>query len=203
LQVLDSRFAYRPNPGGSGIFLRGEAAVQWNNRNAFGMRAWGGYGEIGYRWAEGPWSPSVSYRLSGFSGDRPGTRLYERWDPLLSGGSGEEWVQGLNHYKMVQDSNVVAHRVQARLRPSAQWELVPQLWLFQAADLNNIGGVVSTFAGRSLGWEANLTAKYFASRNVLWQASLAWTSPLQGMRDAIPGPTRPWFSAMSFVRISF
>ena len=57
------------------------------------MRAWGGFAEAGYRWADVTWSPSLSYRLSAFSGDRLSTRTFERWDPLLSGGSGEEWVQ--------------------------------------------------------------------------------------------------------------
>ncbi|MCZ8103503.1 MAG: alginate export family protein [Burkholderiales bacterium] len=203
LQVADVRLAYTPNPGGTGLFAKAEAAVQWNNRNDFPMRAWGGYAEAGYRWADLTWSPSLSYRLSAFSGDRLSTRTFERWDPLLSGGSGEEWVQGLNHYKMVQDSNVIAHRVQAKLRPADQWELVPQLWLFHATDRNNIGGVLSSYAGRSLGWEANLTAKYFFSRNLLLQGSLAATTALPGVRDAIPVPAQRWFSAMTLLRMSF
>ena len=49
-----------------------------------------------------------------FTGDDPGTDTYERWDPMLSGGTGEQWVQGASHFKVVQDSNVIAHRVQAR-----------------------------------------------------------------------------------------
>jgi hypothetical protein len=93
--------------------------------------------------------------------------------------------------------------VQAKLRPAAQWELVPQLWLFHATDRNNIGGVLSSYAGRSLGWEANLTAKYFFSRNLLLQGSLAATTALPGVRDAIPVPAQRWFSAMTLLRMSF
>ena len=84
--------------------------------------------------------PPLSYRLSYFSGDDPDTETYERWDPLLSGGNGEQWVQGANHFKVVQDSNVIAQRLQASLRPLPTVELVPQFWLFKADSRNNIGG---------------------------------------------------------------
>jgi len=41
---------------------------------------------------------------------------------------------------VVQDSNVTAHRIQLRLRPSPKFEIVPQLWAFRADTLNSIGG---------------------------------------------------------------
>lgn len=45
-----------------------------------------------------------------------------------------------HHFKVVQDSNVTAHRIQLRLRPSPKFEIVPQLWAFRADTLNSIGG---------------------------------------------------------------
>jgi hypothetical protein len=203
LQVADVRYYWTPAIGASGPYAKTELALQWNDRNAFPMRAWGGYVEAGYTFNEALWRPTLSYRLSGFSGDNPATRTYERWDPLLSGGTGEEWVQGLNHYKLFQDTNLIAHRLQAILRPAPQWELVPQAWLFQAQQLNNIGGTTSTLAGHLLGYEVNLTVKYFMSRNVMFQSGLALTVPLSGVSRAVAGTTRPWFSAMSLARISF
>ncbi len=203
LQVADVRYYWTPAIGASGPYAKTELALQWNDRNAFPMRAWGGYVEAGYTFNEALWRPTLSYRLSGFSGDNPATRTYERWDPLLSGGTGEEWVQGLNHYKLFQDTNLIAHRLQAILRPAPQWELVPQAWLFQAQQLNNIGGTTSTLAEHLLGYEVNLTVKYFMSRNVMFQSGLALTVPLSGVSRAVAGTTRPWFSAMSLARISF
>jgi hypothetical protein len=93
--------------------------------------------------------------------------------------------------------------VQARLRPAPQWELVLQLWLFQGVTRNNIGGTLSALNGRMLGWEANLTAKYFVSRNVLVQGGVALTTDLSGVCNAIPAPAEWWFSAMTMVRVSF
>ena len=102
-------------------------ARSWRGQthSRFSMRAVGRHGaESGL----GPvcrrpmaWQPVVSYRYASVLGRRSRHgRGYERWDPLLSGGNGEQWVQGTNHFKVVQDSNVVAHRLQARLRPMAR-----------------------------------------------------------------------------------
>jgi hypothetical protein len=204
LNVIDGRFYWLPTvEGASGPYARSEFAFQWNDENSFPMRAWGGYGEAGYTFAGLPWRPTVSVRLSGFSGDDPDTETYERWDPLLSGGTPEEWVQGINHYKMFQDTNLTASRFQARLRPAARWELVPQFWLFSAAETNNLGGSLAQLASRPLGYEVNLTAKYFPSRSVFMQAGIAATFPRAGVADAIPSRLDPWISASALVRVAY
>ncbi len=204
LNVLDGRFYWLPAVNGaSGPYAKTEFAYQWNNDNSFPMRAWGGYGEAGYTFADLPWSPTVSYRLSSFSGDDPDTATYERWDPLLSGGTPEEWVQGINHYKMFQDTNLTASRFQVQLRPAPRWELVTQFWLFSASQTNNLGGSLAQLASRPLGYEVNLTAKYFPSRNVFMQAGIAATFPRAGVIDAIPTSLDPWISASALLRIAY
>ena len=145
----------------------------------------------------------MSYRLSHFTGDDPDTPDYERWDPLLSGGTPEEWVQGINHYKMFQDTNLTASRFQARLRPAPRWELVPQFWLFAASETNNLGGSLARLASRPLGYELNLTAKYFPSRSIYMQAGFAATFPRAGVADAIPSKLDPWISASALVRVAY
>lgn len=204
LDLIDVRFTWSPNPPGqSGPFFGGEVAHQ-SNRN-FDMDAWAAWGEVGYSFADLPWSPSVSYRLSYFSGDDPTTATYERWDPLLSGGNGEQWVQGANHFKVVQDSNVIAHRVQARLRVSPTVELVPQLWAFYADETNNIGGnpALSVMNGHTYGYEANITAKWFASRNLYVHGHVAYTVAGNAVENALGGKADDWLSTMLFVRYAF
>ena len=62
----------RPSPPTQpGPFFGAETALQ-TNRN-FDMFATAGYGEVGYSLADLPWTPSISYRLSYFSGDDPDT----------------------------------------------------------------------------------------------------------------------------------
>jgi hypothetical protein len=204
LNVYDARVRWQPAPADRpGPFLAAEAALQ--RHDDISMRANGVYGEAGWIFADAPWTPTISYRYARFTGDDPTTSRFERWDPLFSGGTGEQWVQGINHFKIFQDSNLVAHRLQGRLRPSPKIEIVPQAWLFEAQSMTNLGGnpALSTLDSTSLGHEFNVTGKYFASRRVLVQGSVAATSAGRGVEDALDGRTRDWLSAMMFIRIGF
>ena len=203
LEVFDARARWQP--GQSGAFVAAEAALQRNSR--FDMRAPGAMAEVGYRFSQAPWRPDVSYRIAKFSGDDGSTARFERWDPLLSGGNGEQWVQGINHFKIFQNSNLIAHRLQFRLRPSPRFELVPQFWVFLADSTTNLGGnpALSYLGGKRLGHEINITGKWFVSRHVFVQGHLAATFPGSGVRNA-PGvgvELDPWLSAMVFVRLAF
>lgn len=106
---------------------------------------------------------------------------------------------------MVQDSNVIAHRLQARLKVAPRVELVPQLWAFKADQLNNIGGnpALSLLDDDELGYEANLTVKWFKSKNVYVHGHIAYTIPGDGVREALDGSAKDWLSAMVFVRYAF
>jgi Alginate export len=203
LKLWDLRFTYTQPGGTSGFFGGAEIARQTNDN--FDMDARAGYAEIGYSFNEAKWKPAVSYRISYFSGDDPSTSTYERWDPLLSGGNGEQWVQGANHFKVVQDSNVIAHRLQARLRVAPKVEVVPQLWAFYADQTNNIGGnpALTFLSDDEYGYEANVTVKWFASRNVYVHGHIAYTVPGQAVKDALGGTEKNWLSAMVFVRYAF
>lgn len=204
LNVFDARFTYSPNPGNvAGPFFGAEAALQTHSE--IDMLARAGYVEAGYRFPETRWSPTLSYRLSYFSGDDPNTTTYERWDPTLSGGNGEQWVQGANHFKVVQDSNVIAHRLQASFRPLPTVELVPQLWMFLADSTTNVGGnpALTFMSGTEYGYEANLTVKWFPSPNWYVHGHLAYTIPGDAVKDALGGKARDWFSAMVFARYAW
>lgn len=203
LNLWDLRFTYTQPGGTSGLFGGAEMARQTNDNFAMDARA--GYAEIGYSFAETKWTPAVSYRLSYFSGDDPATATYERWDPLLSGGNGEQWVQGANHFKVVQNSNVIAHRIQGRLRVAPKVEVVPQLWAFYADQTNNIGGnpALTFLSDDEYGYEANVTVKWFASPKVYVHGHIAYTVPGQAVTDALGGTEKDWLSAMVFVRYAF
>ncbi|MBX3283301.1 MAG: hypothetical protein KF756_12600 [Acidobacteria bacterium] len=204
LNVYDGRFRWQPKPTGrSGPFLIGEAAFQSNPR--FDMAAYAVQGEAGWAFAKLAWSPTVSYRYAKFSGDDPDTERFERWDPLLSGGNGEQWVQGINHFKVFQNSNLISHRFQGRLRPKPRIELVPQVWLFRAPSTLNLGGnpALSILTSKNLGVEANLTVKYFLSRNAFIQGHVAMTSPGTAVDGALGPTTSSWVSAMVFLRYAF
>ena len=204
LQVYDARFRWQPNPPGqSGPFVSGEAGLERNSR--FAMRAHAFTGEVGWIFADGPWTPTASYRYAQFSGDDPRTARFERWDPLLSGGNGEQWVQGINDFKVVQNSNLVAHRFQLRLRPYPTIELVPQFWVFRAESLTNLGGnpALSFLGSKDYAKEVNLTVKYMPSRSLFVQGHVAVTLPGAAVTRALGTRPPPWTSTMLFVRYAF
>ncbi|MFZ6688542.1 alginate export family protein [Undibacterium sp. SXout11W] len=203
LKVIDLRAAYEPTPDVSNIFIRGELAHQTNDN--FSMNAKAGYAEAGYRFSKVAWTPTLSYRYSSFSGDQTGSSTFQRWDPLFAGGSGEEWVQGLNEYKVIQTSNVNAHRIMVRLQPTPQWELTPQLWFFKADGLNNLGGAqaLSMLQSYDLGKEINMTARYISSKNLIFVFSVAYTQPGDAIRLALNNNYKNWTSASALMIARF
>jgi hypothetical protein len=205
LRVYDVRARWQPKPTGlAGPFIAAEYA--WQTNENFPMLATAYFGEIGYAFAQAKWTPTFSYRYSRFSGDDATTPdRYERWDPLLSGGNGEQWVQGINHFKVVQIGNVAAQRFQLRLRPNPKLELVPQVWLFKADSTLNLGGnpALSFLSGTDYGHELNITAKYFWSRNLYLHGHIAVTFPGDAVKSALSGTQEKWWSTMFFARYAF
>lgn len=77
--------------GGRGLSLTGEGAVQLGRQDAAPggngssrpIRAWGGYVRVGKE-LQGNARPAISLAYIGLSGDDPGTRAIEGWDPVFS-----------------------------------------------------------------------------------------------------------------------
>lgn len=203
LRVTDLRLAYDPPAGKSGVYARGEWARQ--THEDFDMDARAGYVEGGYRFGDLTWRPTLSYRYSRFTGDDPNTSKFERWDPLFAGGAGDEWVQGLNQYKVVQTSNVVGHRFMARLQVTPQLELTPQFWVFRADQHNNLGGAqaLSVLSSKDLGKEINMTARYISSAKLIFVFSAAYTRPGEAIRQALSNDYSNWFSASALMIARF
>lgn len=202
LQVYNLRL-FRSAPSGvGGLFFKGEVAYERNSN--FDMSALAFYGELGWNFAHSRTSPSISYRFAYFSGDNADSKSYNRWDALYTGGTGEQWVQGSNMYKMVQNSNEISHRLQVVLRPAAKLQFVGQLWAFSAPQLMNLGGnpALSVLKSNYYGSEINLTLKYFYSRNWYFHLNTAYTVAGGAITNNVPG-TKNWFCLSVFARYSF
>jgi len=202
LQLLNLRYYNNRPPATAGLFYRGELAYERSTE--FDMKAFAGYSEIGWSFANAKGAPTLRYRYACMSGDDPETETYERWDPMLTGGNAEEWVIGANHFKIVQNSNMNVHQLQANIRPWRKIELVPQIMYMHAVTRNNIGGnpALSTLAHKEYGSEFNISVKYFRSRNWYWHGHIAYTIPGTGVQKALNESAKPWFSAMVFFRYS-
>jgi hypothetical protein len=185
----------------SGVWLQGDYAWQWNGDET---RAWAGYATIGWRGADVPWQPSLSYRYSAFSGDDPATPTYERYDPLLSGGLAE-WVQGINMKKLFGNTNMNVQRVRGTVKPAQKLTLTFDFFDFEARELNNIGGspALATLATPNVGQEFTLRGDWAVSRRifVLLIASLA--TPGSAITEATARDAQQWTSLQASLFLNF
>ena len=123
LNVASVRASDIPVPGIPGLTLRGEYARQWGNEHGIETDASGWYAEIAYSLADLlPWSPTLSYRYSAFSGDsNPDDSENTAFDPLFFGaGRGwGTWYQGeiVGEYLLFNSNNDV-HMVQLNVKPT-------------------------------------------------------------------------------------
>lgn len=202
LSVFNLRFYKSAKPSVGGLFIKAEGGYQRNSH--FDMSAWAYYGEAGWNFASKYGSPSFSYRYAYFSGDNPDTKSYNRWDALYTGGNGEQWVQGSNMYKIVQNSNEITHRFQAVFNPVRKVQMVGQVWFFYAPQKVNLGGnpALSMLKSRYYGTEFNLTLKYFHSRSWYFHMNTAYTLPGSAIKNALT-KTENWFCLSLFARYSF
>ncbi|WP_019501478.1 alginate export family protein [Pseudanabaena sp. PCC 6802] len=193
LNVIYPRVRFSNLFGLDGLWLQAEYAHQWND--SFDMAANAAWGQIGYTIQDLPWTPTLSYRYAYFSGDNPNTSTFERFDPLLSGGSPDTWIQGANLVKLYQNSNLITHQVVLRLRPSQQFDLSLQYIHLSAAELNNLGGAqaLSFLESSEIGQELTLTGRYNLSRNFLLYASGSVAFPGAAIQKVVGNNPGPWY----------
>ncbi len=202
LRVWHLRGALRPAAGQTGLIGKLEYARQ--THADFDMRATGYSAEGGWQFAGAPWRPSLSYRVSGTTGDDPATPRYERWDLLYSGGDVDSWVQGQLMKNIHYNSNVRVHRLMARATPDPRWRLTAAVSSYRADTLNNLGGVVSTLAGPDIGSELLLVAEHFASRHAYWRFTAASLWPGSGVTRTLPEPAaKPWLVGIVQFNLSY
>lgn len=172
-----------------GVFFEGELGHEWNPDYA--MSAWAGYGTIGYIARKLPWTPSISFRYSQFSGDDPATKTYERWDPMLNSGLGI-WLQGVSFGKVTTNSNLATERIQLNLVPVEQLNVTFDYHRLTAPELNNLGSnpAISTLSSHQLGQEFTATARWAINRNLYLQSVASYALPGEALRDI--GADKPW-----------
>lgn len=174
-----------------GLWLEGELAHQ--RHSDFDMSAWAGYATVGYLAQDLPWTPSLSYRFSGFSGDDPATARYERFDALYSGGL-SEWLQGISLGKVLRPENRLSHRVRLNVAPTKRLNLTFDWFLHQADELNNIGAnpAIAALASKDLGQEFQMTARWAVSEKLYFLGVASVALPGDALKIAAGGNAKPW-----------
>jgi hypothetical protein len=123
MDVIDGRAYDIPVPYLPNLKLRGEYVHEWGNDHGITIDANGWYVTATYSLADIlPWSPSLAYRYSFFSGDNdPTDRNSNAFDPLFYYGPGVwgTWFQGeiVGEY-LLFNSNEIAHMVNLSVNPT-------------------------------------------------------------------------------------
>lgn len=185
-----------------GLWLEGELAHQ--RHRDFRMRAWAGYGTVGYIARERAWTPSLSYRFSAFSGDDPSSSTYERFDSLFSGGL-SEWLQGISLGKLIRPENRLSHRVRLNVAPNPRLNLTLDYFLHRADERNNIGAnpAIATLASRDLGQEVQFAARWSISDRLFFLGIASVAFPGRAIEVAAGGSADPWTTLQAQLFWSF
>lgn len=185
-----------------GIWFDSEIAHQWHDEYA--MNAWAGYILVGYLARQTPWTPSISYRFSGHSGDDPTTDRFERFDPLFTGGLGE-WLQGITLNKVLNPANRKSHRIRANIAPNARLNLTLDVFIHRADELNNRGGnfALAQLASHDLGQEFQFVTRWAISPRVYFVGVASLALPGEAISAATGKRARPWTSLQAQFYFNF
>ena len=168
------------------------------------MAAYAWYGWVGYEARSLPWRPSVTYRYAFFSGDKPATSTYERFDNLFSG-TQDYFVPGLISSKVVTNSNLRSQRVTLAVNPAQTLQLKLNYFAHEAATLNNLGGIgpLQRLASRSLLQELQFDVYWYLGKNFYFQGIASAAKPGQAIRQALGGTANNWYSLQTSLYFFF
>lgn len=209
----------KANPFGGALenfFVAGDIAYEWND--AVDLQAWAGRVQVGYTFADRPWSPTLTYSYQTFSGDDPDTPRLERFDPLYYEGSPSAWATGSKSSMVFINSNVQAHGLALSVRPTQRDtltfryahiranELRSPIQFGQATRFDTTGGTANLLAGVS---NAHLADDFFLeynrviNRNTFLTAGVSVSIPGAGIRSLFPGDDPIWSGGFVNVVVNF
>ena len=167
------------------------------------MRAHAAYGVVGHHFKNTAGRPNLSYRYAQFGGDDPDTAVYERFDPLYSGGLAE-WVQGITLKKVTANSNLSAQRVRLTVNPTDALEFRFDYFYLRALERNNRGGAapLQNLSDKDLGHELTWTTQWQVNRNYFLLGVLSGAFPGEAIRD-LEGSEHNWVTCQLALFVNY
>ena len=188
--------------GLDGSWIKAEYAYQ--NHEDFDMSAQAGYVWVGYQAEKYSWRPAFSYRWSIFTGDKPDTQTFERFDPLFSGGLGN-FLPGIVFSKVYKNANLVTNRVTFSIKPLDTLELILDYFHHRADELNNLGGIgpLQTLQSKDIGQEVTLTAFHYIGKHLFFQGIASVGIPGEAIEKAVGGNAENWYTFQAALYMFF
>jgi hypothetical protein len=197
-----------PLPRAPNWTFTADFAYEWNDR--IDLKAWAGRVQASYVFSGQPWVPSLSYSYQTFSGDNPSTAKLERFDPLYYEGNPNAWSTGSKSSMAFINSNVQAHSVSLRMKPTGRDsltlryshiranELRSPIQFGQATRIETDGAganVVSGVTHRHLADDVFLEFNRVLNPNTFLSAGAAISFPGRGIKDVTWGAAPNWTGA--------
>lgn len=188
--------------GGTGIFFKSEYAYEFNKDRNMSANGW--YVGGGINLTKVRTRPMFYYRYAFMQGDNPDTKMYTRYDPILTGGLGN-WVQGINMRKVIGNGNIISHRLQAKVYPLPSLEVSLDYFYLRSDTYLNLGSLppLSNLKSKHLGDEVTLEAQYFINQHFMLLGLASLAVPGRGIKDALPEGTKNWTSIQLAVFMFF
>jgi hypothetical protein len=107
-----------------------------------------------------------------------------------------DWLQGINLAKVYGNSNLLSHWLELELNPSRTLQFSLNYFYLFADQLNNIGArpVFSQLQSRDIGQELMIVTRWSATRNLFILGVTSLALPGTAIREAVSGPTQPWYT---------
>jgi hypothetical protein len=188
--------------GLDGSWIKAEYAYQ--DHENFDMSAHAGYIWVGYQADKYSWRPSFSYRWSIFTGDKPDTQTFERFDPLFSGGLGN-FLPGIVFSKVYKNANLITNRATFSIKPADTLEFSLDYFHHRADELNNLGGIgpLQTLKSKDIGQEVTLTAFHYIGKHLFFQGIASVGFPGEAINQAVGGGAENWYTLQASLYMFF
>ena len=202
LRTFNPSLSVRKPLGLDGSWIKAEYAYQ--NHEDFDMSAHAGYVWGGYQAQNWSWRPALSYRWSMFTGDKPDTPTFERFDPLFSGGLGN-FLPGIVFSKVYKNANLITNRVTFSVKPTETLEFILDYFRHRADELNNLGGVgpLQTLGSKDLGQEVTFTAFHYIGKHLFFQGIASVGIPGEVIDQASGGHAENWYTLQAALYMFF
>ncbi|MFN7427410.1 MAG: hypothetical protein ACK5T2_13315 [bacterium] len=198
-------------PGVPALGFRAEFAQQRNDitrasgqRDPMRAEAW----LVGASWwgQKLPFAPRFSYHLARFSGDKPGTATYERFDPMFWGNGLTNWWFGANGAYAWLNSNIRARRFTLDAYFSPQDIIQFQFVQISADEVNSpvqfgqgarftSNGLLVGVPVAKLSDEVYLQYARVINPRLVVSAFVSRSLPGAGLKAIAPQGTQPWTTA--------
>ncbi len=173
--------------------LAGEVDFQKNKNSAIDRDAVAWFAEAKYFMPELPWHPTLGYRYSSFSGNKPGTSKNEGWDYLYNGSTERGfgyWYQGIvvGTYE-TRLSNLDTHFVNLTLMPPVKGSWMKLLYYnYQFNEPSTAQSILGTpISSRSFASEWDVILGYSPTPKVDYMVVYGNAKPYQGGIDRVSG----------------